>query len=91
MNLHEVTLRQFHSMFSTYSVLLGQGVCMKCFERAKDNVVASTITIENEVEMDEKEEKDEISVETALDVVDKSLQLSDCSPLKHVCQPERTL
>ena len=48
-------------MFSTYNVLLGQQVCMKCFERAKDNVVASTITIENEVEMDEKEKKDNLS------------------------------
>ena len=38
---------------------------MKCFKRAKNNVAASAITIENEVEMDEKEEKDEISVETA--------------------------
>ena len=64
---------------------------MKCFERAKDNVAASNITIENEVEMDEKEEKDEISIETAFDVVDKSLQLFDCSPIKHVCQPDRTL
>ena len=61
MNLHEVMLPKFHSMFSTYNVLLGQQVCMKCFERAKDNVVASTITIENEVEMDEKEKKDNLS------------------------------
>ena len=35
---------------------------MKCFKRARDNVAASTITIENEVQMDEKVEKDEISV-----------------------------
>ena len=39
-------------------------------EQVKDNVAASTITLENEVEMDEKEEKDEISVET-----NKSLEL----------------
>ena len=51
-NLHEVMLPEFHSMFSTYNVLLGQQVCMKCFKRAKDKVAASTITIENEVEMD---------------------------------------
>ena len=38
-------------------------------EQAKD-VAASTITIENEVEMDEKEEKDKISVE-----INKSLEL----------------
>ena len=50
MNLHEVMLPKFHSMFSTYNVLLGQQVCMKCYERAKDNVVASTVTIKNEVE-----------------------------------------
>ena len=35
---------------------------MKCFKRARDNVAASTITIENEVQMNEKVEKDEISV-----------------------------
>ena len=43
---HEVTLPEFHSMFSTYNVLPGQRICMKCFKRAKDNVAASTITIE---------------------------------------------
>ena len=62
---------------------------MKCFERVKD-VVASTITIENEVEMDKKEEKDKISVKTAPNVVDKSLELLDCSALKNV-KPDRTL
>ena len=55
---------------------------MKGFERAKDNVVASTITIENEIEMDEKEAKGEISVKTAPSAVDKSLEQFDCSPLK---------
>ena len=58
MNLHEITLPEFHSMFCTYNVLLEQQVCMKYFKRVKDNVAASTITIENEVEMDKKEEKD---------------------------------
>ena len=37
---HEVMLPEFHSMFSTYNVLPGR------FKRAKDNVAASTITIE---------------------------------------------
>ena len=46
---------------------------MKCFKRAKDNVAASNISIENEIEMDEKEEKGKISVKTAQNVVDKSL------------------
>ena len=54
------------------------------------NVAASTITIENEAEMGEKEKKDEISVETAHNLVDKSLELFDCSPLKNV-KPDRTL
>ena len=31
MNLHEVTLPKFHSIFSTYIVLPGQQVCMKIF------------------------------------------------------------
>ena len=88
MNLYEVMLPKFRGMFSIYNVLLGQ-VCIKCFERVKD-VVASTITIENEVEMDKKEEKDKISVKTAPNVVDKSLELLDCSALKNV-KPDRTL
>ena len=54
MNLHEVTLPEFYSIFSTYNVPLGQQICIKSFKWFKDNVVASTITIENEVEMDEK-------------------------------------
>ena len=54
-NLHEVTLPEFHSIFSTYNVLPGQWACMKCFKRPKENVAASTITTANEVEMDEKE------------------------------------
>ena len=41
-------------------------------------------------EKQEQEEKDEISVETANNVVDKSLGLFDCSPLKNV-KPDRTL
>ena len=36
LNLHEVTLPEFHSMFFTYNGLPGQQVCMKCFKRAKD-------------------------------------------------------
>ena len=63
---------------------------MKCFKRAKENVAASTITIANEVEMDEKEEKDKISVKTPHDVANKSLELFDRSPLKNI-KPDRTL
>ena len=82
-------LLEFHSMFFAYNVLLGW-VCMKYFKRAKDNVAASTITFQNEVEMDEKQEKDKISVKTAHDLVNKSLELSNCSPLKNI-KPDRTL
>ena len=53
MNLHEVTLPEFHSMFSTYNVLPRQRVCMKYFKRVKDNDAASRITIENEAEIDQ--------------------------------------
>ena len=42
-----------------------------------------------EVEMDEKEEKDEISVKTSHDLVDKSLELFDCSLLK-IVKPNRS-
>ena len=66
-------------MLSTYNVLPGQRVFMKCFERTKDNVATYIITIENKVEMDEKEEKDKISVKTSHDQVDKSLELFDSS------------
>ena len=50
---------------------------MKCFKRAKDNAAASTITNKKEVEMDEKEEKDKIFIETAHNLVNKSLELFD--------------
>ena len=40
--------------------------------------------------MDEKEEKDKISVETAQDLVNKSLELFDCSHLKNV-KPDKNL
>ena len=46
---------------------------MSIFKRVKDNVAASTITIENVVEMYEKEKKDEITIQNAHDLVDKSL------------------
>ena len=58
-NLHEVMIHKFHSIFTTYNVLPGQQVCMKCFKRAKDNVAASTTIIKNEVKINEKEEKDQ--------------------------------
>ena len=63
-------------MFSTYSVLPGQQVCIKYFKRSKD-VAASTITFKNEFQINEKEEKEKISVKTAHDVLDKSLELLD--------------
>ena len=77
-------------MLSTYNVLPGQRVFMKYFERTKDNVATYIITIENKVEMDEKEEKDKISVKTAHNHVHKSLELFDSSSLKNV-KPDRTL
>ena len=85
MNSHDVALTKFHSIFSTYNVLQGQQVCMKCFKTAKD-APASTI-IENEVEMNEKVK---IPVETTHNLANKSLELFDCSPIKTV-KPDRTL
>ena len=41
-------------------------------------------------EKQDKEEKNKISIETAHDVVDKFLELFDCSPLKNV-KPDRAL
>ena len=87
-NLHEVSLPEFHSLCATYNVLPGQQVCMKCLKRAKDNA-ASVDTVENDIEM-EKEENEKISVETAHEIVDNSLELFDCSPLKNV-KSDRTL
>ena len=63
-------------------------MCMKCFKRSQDNAT-STITVENKVEIDEKEEKDKISVKTAHNLVNKSMELFDCFPLKNV-KPDRT-
>ena len=83
-NLRGVMLSEFHSMFPTYNVLPGQQVWMKCFKRTKDNIAASIITIKNEGDMDEKEEKDKTSAETAYDLVHKSLELFGCSPIKNV-------
>ena len=88
-NLHEVSLPEFHNLFATYDVFLGQRICMKCLKRAKDNAAASVDTVENDIEM-EKEENGEISVEIAHEIVDKSLELFDCSPLKNV-KSDRTL
>ena len=62
---------------------------MKCLKRAKDNAATSVDTVENDTEM-EKEENDKISVETAHEIVDNSLELFDCSPLKNV-KSDRTL
>lgn len=56
-SLHEVTLPKLYRKFSIYNPLPGQRVCMNFFKRAKDNVAACSITIENELAMDEKEEK----------------------------------
>ena len=88
-NLHGVMLSEFHSMFPTYNVLPGQQVWMKCFKRTKDNIAASIITIKNEGDMDEKEEKDKTSAETAYDLVHKSLELFGCSPIKMSLQARK--
>ena len=78
-------------MFTTYNVLPIQKIYMKCFKRAKDSLAASTIIYyPNEVEMDEKMEKDKISVKTVDNLVDKSLGLFDCPPLKNA-KADKTL
>ena len=64
-----------------------QRVCMKCLKRAlysdsEDNVPMDNV---NEIcESDVDMEKDEISVETAFNIVEKSLELFGCSPLTNV-------
>ena len=64
-----------------------QRVCMKCLKRAlysdsEDNVRMDNV---NEIcESDVDMEKDEISVETAINIVEKSLELFGCSPLTNV-------
>ena len=67
-------------------------VCMKYFKRAKDNIAASTTTIKNEAEMDEKEEKEKISTEllTIQSINLWLFELFDCSPLKNA-KLDRTL
>ena len=60
---------------------------MKCLKRAKDSDSEDNFpkdnvneTCESDIEM----EKDEVSIETACNSVEKSLELFDCSPLKNV-------
>ena len=59
---------------------------MKCLKRAND--VDNDNTIKDNV--DEVDMENEVSVETAWDIVDKSFQLFYCSPLKSV-KSDRTL
>ena len=77
-NLHEVMLPNFTACFLLTMFFWDNKFVLKCFRRAQ------------EVEMDEKEQKGEISVETAHNLVNKSLELFDCSLLKNV-KPDRTL
>ena len=56
----------------------------------KEPKIILLLFIESEVEVDKKEEKDKTSVKTAHNLVDKSYELFDCSPLKNV-KPDRTL
>ena len=86
-NLHEVSLWEYNNFFARYDILPGQRVCMKCLKRAKDDDNDNTLKDNvDEVDM----ENDEVPVETAWDIVDKSFQLFDCSPLKSV-KSDRTL
>ena len=89
-NLHEVTLAEFHNIFQAHNVLPGQRVCMKCLKKCKDNVDDTIPPTDDEIEQNVEMEDEEMSTETALDIVDKSLELFDCSPMKTV-KADRTI
>ena len=64
-----------------------QRVCMKCLKRALYSDFEDNIPMDNVNEICESDvdmEKDEISVETAFNIVEKSLELFGCSPLTNV-------
>lgn len=86
-NLHEVTLPEFHSnMFSSRDVLPGHRVCRKCCQKAKDTITPDTDgpTTDVPADIEMMTEENEISVETAHEIANKSLEFLDCSPLKNV-------
>ena len=89
-SLHEITLEEFKLCCIPYKILPGQKLCICCknkvFVEKKAN---ENVDIEHENE-NEVMETDEISHEIANHIVNQSLQILECSPLK-VFRSERTL
>ena len=86
-NLREVSLSEYSNFVAQYDILPGQNVCMKCLKTAKDSDSECNVPKDNVNEICESDvdmEKDEISIEMVCNIVEKSMELLDCSPLKNV-------
>ena len=83
-----------NTAFSSFNMIsFKNNVCIMCLKRAKDSDSEDNIPKNNANEICENGvnmEKDEISVEMACNIVEKSLELFDCSPLKNV-KSDRTI
>ena len=92
-NLHQVSLSEYSNFFTLYDILPGQRIFIKWLKRAKNSDSEDNVPKDNVNEIYKSNvdmEKDQISVETACNIVEKSLGLFDCSPLKNV-KLDRTL
>ena len=86
-NLHDILLSEYSNFFARYDILPGQCVCMKRLKRGKDSDSEDNVPKDSVNEICESDidiEKDEVSVEMAFNIAEKSLELFDCSPLKNV-------
>ena len=89
-NLHEIALEEFRLYCILYDIVPGQKNCFhhkkKVSAEKKEN---ENVDIEHE-NTNEVMETDEISHETANDIVNQSLEMMECSPLK-LLRSERAL
>ena len=87
-SLHEITLEELMLYCIPCEILPGQKLCFRCknkvFVEKKEN---ENVDVEHEKE-NEVIETDEISHETTNDIVNKSLEMLECFPLK-VLQSDR--
>ena len=81
--LHEITLKEYKHVVANYDILPGQKLCRRCLLK---------LFPEHE-EVDPEEEHQnlkDLSLESATEIVNQSLLLLDCSPLK-TAKNDRTI
>ena len=89
-SLHEINLEEFRLYCIPYEILPGQKLYFRCKNKAfVEKKEIENVDIENENE-NEVMETDEISHETANNIVNQSLEIFECSPLK-VLRSDRPL